>query len=155
MLDCVTPETAWYLQFVPGTRMDLLHAAANSKAILAFLEEDAVRRLLPDPLPRATPGTITDPERFLAELAEIPRTGLAYDREEYIVGVYCVGAPIFDAEDNVVAGAGVTGLVSRIRSEELPRIERQVLECARQISLAIGHDGCRFAAWCRDTIPPT
>jgi DNA-binding IclR family transcriptional regulator len=149
VLDCVTPEAPWFLQFVPGTRMELLHAAANSKAILAFLADDAVRRLLPDPLPGSTPNTITDRERFMAELAEIRRTGLAYDREEYVVGVYCVGAAVFDVHGQVVAGAGVTGLVSRFRPDDLPRIEQQVLDCARMISLAIGHDGRRFSEFSR------
>jgi IclR family acetate operon transcriptional repressor len=147
VLDCVTPEAPWFLQFVPGTHMELLHAAGNSKAILAFLPEDTVIRLLSDPLPRSTPNTITERATFLAELAKIRRTGLAYDREEYVVGVYCVSAPVFDVQGDVVAGAGVTGLVSRFRPEELPRIERQVLECARAISADIGHDGRRFAAW--------
>ncbi len=155
VLDCVTPEAAWFLQFVPGTRMELLHAAANSKAILAFLDEDVVRRLLGRSLRASTPNTITDRKKFMVELAEIRRTGLAYDREEYVVGVYCVGAAIFDVRDNVVAGAGVTGLVSRFRAEELPRVEQQVLDCARQISLAIGNDGRRFAGWCRGAIPST
>lgn len=147
VLDCVTPEAPWFLQFVPGTRMELLYAAANSKAILAFLEEEAVRRLLPEAMKASTPNTITDRERFMAELAAIRRTGLAYDREEYVVGVYCIGAPIFGVHGDVVAGAGVTGLVSRFRQEDLPRIEQHVLECCRRISTAIGNDGRRYAEW--------
>jgi IclR family acetate operon transcriptional repressor len=147
VLDCVTPDTAWFLQFVPGTRMELLHAAANSKAILAFLSDEAVCRLLPKTLPTATPNTITDRDRLLPELAEIRRTGLAYDHEEYVVGVYCVGAPIFDVHGQVVAGVGLSGLVSRFHAADLPRIEQQVFECARQISQAIGNDGRRFEAW--------
>jgi IclR family transcriptional regulator, KDG regulon repressor len=150
VLDCITPEAPWFLQFVPGTRMELLHAAANSKAILAFLDDDAVGRLLPESLRAVTPNTITDRQEFMAELAEIRRTGLAYDHEEYVVGVYCVGAAVFDVHDNVVAGAGVSGLVSRFRSEDLPRIEQQVLECARQISVDIGNDGRRFEKWIAD-----
>jgi DNA-binding IclR family transcriptional regulator len=150
VLDCITPEAPWFLQFVPGTRMELLHAAALSKAILAFLDEDEVCRLLPKSLPAATPNTITSRDKFLAEAAEIRRTGLTYDHEEYVVGVYCVGAAVFDVHDNVVAGAGVSGLVSRFRSEDLPRIELQVLECARQISVDIGNDGRRFQKWIAD-----
>jgi len=147
VLDCVTPESAWFLQFVPGTRMELLHAAANSKAILAFLDDDSVCRLLPKTLPTATPNTIAERDRLMAELAEIRRSGLAYDHEEYVVGVYCVGAPVFDVYDQVVAAVGLSGLVSRFRPEDLSRIEQQVLECARQISLAIGNNGPRFTAW--------
>ncbi|NLE38838.1 MAG: IclR family transcriptional regulator [Pirellulaceae bacterium] len=147
VLDCITPEAPWFLQFVPGTRMELLHAAALSKAILAFFDEDEICRLLPQSLQAATPNTITDRDRFLVEAAEIRRTGLTYDHEEYVVGVYCVGAAVFDVHDNVVAGAGVSGLVSRFHSEDLHRVEQQVLECARRISMDIGNDGRRFDAW--------
>ena len=144
VLDCVTPEAPWFLQVVPGTRMEL-HTSAFSKAILAFMEEDTVRGLLPKRLAAMTPNTITDRDRLMADLAEVRRTGLAYDREEYSLGVYCIGAPVFDVQGSVVAGAGLTGLVSRFRSEDLPRIEERVLHCAKQISSAIGHDGRRYA----------
>lgn len=144
VLDCVTPEAPWFLQVVPGTRMEL-HTSAFSKAILAFTEEAAVLRLLPKRLAALTPNTLTDRDGLIAELAEVRRTGLAFDREEYSLGVYCIGAPVFDVQGNVVAGAGVTGLVSRFRSEDLPRIEQQVLHCAQQIASAIGHDGRRYA----------
>ena len=154
VLDCVTPESPWFLQFVPGTRMELLYAAALSKAILAFLDDDTICGLLPDPLRAVTPNTVTDRGKFMAELAEIRRTGLAYDHEEYVVGVYCVGSPIFDVHGNVVAGVGVSGLVSRFRPEDLPRIEQQVLECARQISLAIGHDGRQHVKWAGESTEP-
>jgi DNA-binding IclR family transcriptional regulator len=142
VLECVTPEAPWFLQVVPGTRMEL-HTSAFSKAILAFMDEEAVRRLLPKRLTAMTPNTITDREQLMAELAEVRRRGLAYDREEYSLGVYCIGAPVFDVQGSVVAGAGVTGLVSRFQPEDLPRIEQRVLHCARQISSAIGYDGRR------------
>ena len=145
VLDCVTPDAPMYLQVVPGSRIEL-HASAFSKAILAFMAEENVRRLLPKRLAALTPNTITDREQFMVELSKIRRTGIAYDREEYTLGAYCVGAPIFDVHDNVVAGAGVTGLVSRFRAEDLPRIEKQVLRCVRQISSAIGHDGRHYTA---------
>jgi len=146
VLDCVTPEMPLYLQIVPGTRMEL-HASAFSKAILAFMPEEEVRRLLPKRLAAMTPNTITDREQFMTELAQIRRTGMAYDREEYTLGVYCVGAPIFDVNGDIAAGAGVTGLVSRFRAQDLPRIEKQVLRCVRQISSAIGHDGQRYTTF--------
>jgi IclR family transcriptional regulator, acetate operon repressor len=150
VLDCVTPEAPWFLQFVPGTRMEIVHAAAHSKAILAFLDDDTVRELLPKPLPATTPNTITDRKVLAVELAEIRRTGLAYDREEYLVGVSCIGSPIFDVHGNVAAGAGVTSLVGHDRTDDLPRIKRLVLDCARQISSAIGYDGQRYAQWLCD-----
>lgn len=150
VLDCVTPDASWFLQVVPGSRM-MLHTSAFSKAILAFLPTEMARELLPESLQAMTPHSITDREAFFRDLAEVRRTGLAYDREEYTLGVYCVGAPIFDVHGEVVAGAGVSGLVSRFRPQDLPQIERQVLQCVEQVSLAIGHDGRRYEAWRRSS----
>jgi hypothetical protein len=99
---------------------------------------------LPRRLPAFTPTTLTDPRALLAELAAVRETGLAYDREERVTGVYCIGAPVFDVNGAAVAGLGVTGLVSRFDAESRKRFEREVLACAAEVSRDIGYRGDRF-----------
>jgi IclR family acetate operon transcriptional repressor len=143
VLDVAAPPAPFFLQVVPGTRLEY-HAGAFGKAILAFLPEAEALRRLPRRLAAFTPRTITDPRAFRAELAAVRGTGLAYDREERVTGVYCIGAPVFDVNGAAVAGLGVTGLVSRFDAESRKRFEREVLACAEEVSRDIGYRGDRF-----------
>ena len=68
-----------------------LHCTANGKAILALLPEATARDLLPDRLARHTPKTHTARKALLAELADVRRTSIAFDREEHTEGISAVG----------------------------------------------------------------
>jgi DNA-binding IclR family transcriptional regulator len=143
VLDCVTPAASAFIQVLPGSRMEV-HASAFSKAVLAFLPEDETRRRLPRKLAALTPHTITDREKLLKELGQIRVTGRAYDREGYMLGIYCIGAPVFDVNGAPVAGVGITGLVSVSHPAKQSALERAVLQCAAAISRDIGYEGDRF-----------
>ena len=142
VLDVAAPPAPFFLQVVPGTRLEY-HAGAFGKAILAFQPEERVRRLLPARLPAFTPRTIRERDKLLEELRRTRKTGLAYDREERVTGVYCIGAPVFDSAGEAVAGLGVTGLVSRFNAASRRRFEKDVLACAGRVSRDIGYRGDR------------
>jgi len=146
VLDCVTPSASSFIQVLPGSRM-AVHANAFSKAALAFLPEDEARRRLPRKLAALTPNTITDKEKLFKELAQIRATGLGYDHEEYMLGIYCIGAPVFDVNGVPAAGVGLTGLVSVSHPEKQSTLEQAVLKCAEDISRDIGYEGALFAGF--------
>lgn len=84
------------------------HANAIGKVLLAALPDDAVRALVgPDPLPTRTPFTIDRGECLLAELAEVRRTGIAFNRQEAVVGVGAVAAAIVEGGERSVAGLSI------------------------------------------------
>ncbi len=143
VLDCVTPAASSFIQVLPGSRM-AIHASAFSKAVLAFLSDDEVRRRLPRKLAALTPHTLTHPDALSRELAQIRRCGLAYDREGYTLGIYCIGAPVFNVNGEAVAGVGVTGLVSLSNPATQAALEQSILACAKEISRDIGYEGGKF-----------
>lgn len=136
-LDFVPPPADYYLAVRPGIRLHL-HGNAFGKAVVAFLPEESVEAFLASPLPRLTPHTIIDPEQLRREFEEIRRTRVSMEFSEYVTGNYCIGSPVFDAAGRPVAGVGITGLISRLRRTLLPRLRSEVLECAEQITNAIG-----------------
>lgn len=143
VVDCVTPVASSFIQVMPGSRMEM-HASAFSLAILAFQPEAEVRRRLPRTLAALTAHTITDRRKLFAELARIRTAGLAYDREGYMLGIYCIGAPVFDQRGEAVAGAGVTGLVSVSQPAKQAELAHRVLQCAEDLSRDIGYEGDRY-----------
>lgn len=136
-LDFVPPPADYYLAVTPGIRLHW-HANAFGKAVWAFLPPEESEALLRAPLPRLTPHTVTDPKLLRQELAEVRKTQSATEFDEYVLGSYCVGSPVFDATGKPVAGIGVTGLASRLDEAKLPGLRRLVRECAEHISTAIG-----------------
>jgi len=143
VLDCVTPATSSFIQVLPGSRMEI-YASAFSKAVLAFLPEAEARRRLPRKLESLTPHTVTDKEKLFEELVKIRASGLAYDREGYMLGIFCIGAPVFNVTGEPVAGVGVTGLVSVSHPKKQSALEQTILACAENISRDIGYEGGLF-----------
>lgn len=140
VIDSINPANDFYLRVVPGSRL-YYHANSFGKAILAFLSEDEVNDILPKKLPQLTENTITSKAVLMKELNTVRETGLAYDREEYNRGIYCVGAPIFDVSGKAVAGTGVTGFASPLQEKSFKKYEKYVLQCAYRISTDIGYTG--------------
>jgi DNA-binding IclR family transcriptional regulator len=80
-----------------------LYCTANGKAYLATLTDSAVATLIGDNLARRTPHTITEIGDLLTELAEVRRSGIAFDREEHSLGISAAGVAIADPFGNMVA----------------------------------------------------
>jgi DNA-binding IclR family transcriptional regulator len=143
VLDTISPEVEFYLRVVPGSLV-YYHPSAFGKAILAFEDEEKVKEILPPRLPALTSKTIQLRADLIQTFGEIRRTGLAYDDEEYTNGIICIGSPVFDVSEHVVAGIGITGLVHTYKNGRKTTFERLVLECALKLSREIGYSGTYF-----------
>ncbi len=112
-----------------------LHCTALGKVLLAYLPDGRMQRILsaeePKPL---TPYTVTDPDQLRAQLSEVRRTGVALDNQEIEVGQFCVAAPVFGADGQVVAAISIAGPVERFGPERLPQLVQSVRHCAESIS---------------------
>jgi DNA-binding IclR family transcriptional regulator len=106
-----------------GARLPL-HCTASGKALLAVLEPVEIERELPRQLQGFTPNTVTDKAALLRELDEIRRSGVAYDHEEYVMGVCAVATPVHDA---VGAVGALTVEIPAVTLQERGR-EEQIVE---------------------------
>lgn len=93
---------------------DYLHFTASGKAVLAALPERRVDSIVEEHgLPEKTPNTITDPDELFAELSAIRSQGYAINDEEEVMGIRAVGAPIRDADGEVLGGISISGPTGR------------------------------------------
>ncbi|WP_328876178.1 IclR family transcriptional regulator [Streptomyces sp. NBC_00287] len=95
------------------------YCSGLGRAILAYAEPATVDAVLSSELPRRTPRTLTRPLAIRRELASIPTRGWAVDREEGVIGVSCVGAPVFGPLGDVVAAVSATGPNHLIRADRI------------------------------------
>ncbi len=117
-----------------------LHASAPGKAMLAYMspmEQDNYIKHMP--MQRFNENTVTDPEHLKKLLAEAKQRGYAFDLGEELVGIKCIGAPVFDRNGFPVAAVWITGPDSRISSDCLDQIGKTIKKYASMISERLGY----------------
>ncbi len=107
-----------------------LHCTANGKALLAALPPERADELIPNPLPRFTPATITSRRQLQAELARIRDAGVAFDREEHTEGVCAAGAAV------CVRGEPVAAISVPVPAHRFARHERRLAAAVRAAAAA-------------------
>jgi IclR family transcriptional regulator, acetate operon repressor len=115
------------------------HATSTGKAILAWLPEDEIRRIVSMQGMRAfTPNTITEFAALIEELRLVRRNGYAIDREEFQPGVVCIGTAIRDHSGAVVGSISASAPTMRADEQHLALMREQVISAARELSNELG-----------------
>ena len=115
------------------------HAAAGTKVIIAFSEQESIERFLKKKLRRYTKKTITDPQKLRAQLEKIRKDGVAFTKEEINLGVNAIGVPIFDHEDRPIAAVVVVGPSSRVKCNKKSPIVPELKKTASKIAANFFH----------------
>ena len=99
---------------------DAAHATALGKAMLAWLPEHELRRIVAARgMARFTPSTITEPDALIEDLRLVRRHSHAVEREEHQPGVTGIGAAIRDHLGAVVGAISVSA--PTLRATDSPR----------------------------------
>jgi IclR family acetate operon transcriptional repressor len=123
--------------FPPGT-LSAMHASGIGKALLAHMESHQQDEVLRGPLEQFTAHTFTDKTALKEDLALVRARGYAVDGEEKNHGMRCIAAPVFDMNNEAIAGISVSGPTSRVSGEEITAFSGPVIEAARALTVAIG-----------------
>jgi DNA-binding IclR family transcriptional regulator len=116
-----------------------LHCTSIGKALLATLDDEWVIKILKRTrMPRATEFSITDRQALLKDLRATRQRGYAIDRQEAVLGVCCVGAPVRDFSGRPIASISLSTVREFFQPE---RIGPWVTEAAIEISSAMGWNG--------------
>jgi DNA-binding IclR family transcriptional regulator len=80
-----------------------LYCTASGKAILAALPDETGQALVGGPLEAITPKTITNRAELLEQIAQVRKTGIAFDREELSVGLCAIGSCLNLGNGDIIA----------------------------------------------------
>lgn len=114
------------------------HATSIGKAILAWLPEDEMRRILAHGMKRYTEHTITEFPAFLESLRHVRRNGYAIDREEHLPGVICVGAAIRDQAGTVIGAISASTPMMRATEDHIAMMRDEITAATRALSAEFG-----------------
>lgn len=114
------------------------HSSSIGKAILAFADDDPLD-MWTDPLPAMTSSTITSLATLRAELASVRTNGVAFEREESVIGESTVAAPIFGTGDRVLGAVAV--VLGSTNDDDLRTVADPTIDIAKAISRELGATG--------------
>lgn len=122
----------------PGGKSEALHATATGKAILAWLPEIEIERILRQKgMKRFTEQTITSEKDLVEELRHVRRDGFAVDNEEFQPGVICIGAAIRDHAGAVLGAFSCSLPTMRADDDRIKAVREDVRRTAKAISAKV------------------
>lgn len=122
----------------PG-ELNYAHSTALGKVLLAELPQEDVESIIRQHgLPKLAQHSITTGAQLIQELERVRQQGFAGNNEENIDGVMCVGAPIKDNTDTLVAGLSISGPATRM-APVMEIMVNEVTRAATTLSVMLGH----------------
>jgi len=120
-----------------GKRLKL-HCTAGGKILMASLSKEERKAYYSrNTLQPFTKNTITDISQLEKELETAKLEGVAFDREEYRLGIWATAAPIYNTNGSVIAAAGILVLTSHINGDNAANYSAAIKSCAGEISQII------------------
>ena len=114
VLDRIEANWGLRLQLPAGARVPA-HCTSSGKLLLSYLPKRTRRRLIGEsPLKQYGKNTITDVDKLEATLAEIRKTGIGTDNEEYFTGLVAVAVPVIARGGRVAATVSVNAPAARM-----------------------------------------
>jgi len=117
-----------------GMRIPIFAGVAG-KALLSQLPETDIDKILSETTPKPyTPRTIIDKAVYKKEILSVKKTGIAYDREEYIEGLIAVAVPLQTYRKDLQAAIWAVGLKQEFQEDAMMRITKFLSNIVEEIN---------------------
>jgi DNA-binding IclR family transcriptional regulator len=115
-----------------------IHCSALGKALVIDMPDQEIQKILETRgMPSLSLHTITEPEKYLADLDKARKQGYTVDDQEGAVGIYCLGVPIRNKSGAVVAAMSVSGpspqYTKDVKKEIIQDLKLGASEALRQL----------------------
>jgi IclR family KDG regulon transcriptional repressor len=133
-------ESPHYLKLdQPVGRTDPLHCTSLGKVFLSgFNDQELEVFLRSADLVRYTRNTITDPKVLVNHIRTVRKQGYAVDLEELSEGIHCIGAPIRDHTNHIIAAVSISAPSMRLTKQKAKALKVPLLDTALKISKRMG-----------------
>ncbi len=134
-LDTIESTEILRTEIMAGTRTPA-HCTALGKVLLSFISNREFESLYKsdEPLSSLTSKSISSLEELKKHLKKVKEQGYAIDREEYKIGVNCIGVPIFGRNGEAIAAISITGPASRFTIDEMEKVKDILITTSEEIS---------------------
>lgn len=117
-----------------GKRLKLHCTAAGKILMTALSREERMEYYHRNPLQPYTKYTVTDVDLLEKELANVKREGVAFDKEEYRMGIWAAATPVYNPSGEIIAAVGILVLSSHVNENNTDKFATAIKGCAGEIS---------------------
>ena len=111
------------------------HATAFGKILLAGMSAEQVARYIEvHGMPQLTPHTMTSPEELGEHLQKVAHQGIAWEHEEFVVGMTCAAIAVRNSSGMIVGAVAVSAPSGEITPERERRLEYLLRDSSNQVS---------------------
>jgi IclR family transcriptional regulator, acetate operon repressor len=121
-----------------GGRVPMVTSGIGKAILATYADEEVVAIIQRHGMKRLTPKSVVRAGELRDALETVRRDGYAIDDQEYLLGLRCVAAVVYNDQAEALAGISVSGLASRVPQERVPELGRLVRDTARELTLALG-----------------
>jgi DNA-binding IclR family transcriptional regulator len=111
---------------------------ASGKALLAFLPEEPVKKIISENLAATTNHNPVSIPEMIEDLRATAARGYAISEQEYEEEINAVAAPIFDKDRNPIASIAIVGPSFRLSKDRLPALGESLRRITQLISTEVG-----------------
>jgi DNA-binding IclR family transcriptional regulator len=120
-----------------GKRLKL-HCTAGGKILMTALsQEERTEYYHRNPLRPFTKYTVTEVDLLEKELSSVKREGVAFDKEEYRMGIWAAAAPVYNPGGEIIAAVGILVLRSHVNKNNIDEFATAIKSCAGEISQVV------------------
>jgi IclR family transcriptional regulator, KDG regulon repressor len=117
------------------------HSTCIGKIICANLDTEKQADILENyTFEKFTEKTIGSFEKFMEEIKMVRQKGISFEKQESVMGMAGIGAPIYNHTNQVIAAFAITGNADNIKNQQ-DRIVESVRYTSEQFSRQLGFDG--------------
>jgi DNA-binding IclR family transcriptional regulator len=116
------------------------YCSSMGKAILAWLSAEKLNEYLnATPLVPYTSNTLADKGCLVEDLQKTRERGYSIDREEFLIGISCMGAPIFDHTGVPVGSISISGSAEELFGKKMNQLTVDLMRTATEVSYKMGY----------------
>jgi IclR family acetate operon transcriptional repressor len=121
-----------------GGRVPMVTSGIGKAILATYADEEVVAIIQRHGMKRLTPKSVVRAGELRNTLETVRRDGYAIDDQEFLMGLRCVAAVVYNDQAEALAAISVSGLASRVPQERVPELGRLVRDTARELTLALG-----------------
>jgi len=122
-----------------GTELPLYCSSAGKILLASMGNQELNKYLENNELKTHTANTITSVPKLKKQLKAIRDRNIAFDDEEFLLGVRAVASGVLDKNGNTIATFGIFGPSARITIEKMNELAPLVRRYAQMLSAGIGY----------------
>ena len=115
------------------------YCSAMGKAMLAYIDVDPLEIIRSGSLYSFTPYTHTNLDVIAEDIEKTRERGYSIDDEEYQMGGYCIGVPIFNAYGKVCAAISGSIVKTEENMKKADELIEALIEAGEKISAEMGY----------------